>query len=702
MASNKLYNLDWSEISGYIDVAGYKVPQPKMPPLKDIENYGLPPEKQFFNYTPIPSSLASYKPTLTEEEAQWIMNEYHKFDNGIWMFIKGNPLYFPGDYYHFLNYWTVESGGRPYFYQPQQKLYNLYNMLDEDDDCLGTALLKARRMRATEITIHRGYFVKFRYKDTNFFMQSKTDKTAESNYMRVVDAHDKMIWFVKAITSGSTRNKEGLYFIYPSTQITNKSLAEIANAGQEKETIYTEEEIGGRIEAGPCKHLHFDGQKAAYVALNECFKLENMSLTQAVSVLRQCVSMNSLKTKVGMLHLESTVEELSDAQLKEVISLVRESDPKIRNKNGRTTSTIYLIFMSAAESGEPDEWGMVDPEATTIYIKNTIDDLKAMGKVGEAAIERRKMPLTLEDAITPSGESTAFHKERLQETAERLNFPEKDAPKLTVRGNFEWENGIRFSRVIWMNDEEHGRWETSKLTGFEDNCVYNLYGENVPGNSDKFRSGADPFDHKDTSDGRKSLGASVVFEKYDELQDGDKFVVETGVKIPMDGGLGFLTNQPVCIYLHRHEDPIMYYEDMLMQCIFFGCPLLVESQKPGLMRYFETWKHGRFIMNRPVETMTRTDKGYNKETEGIPASEVTIQQYFSAISSYVYNYHNAIKFLPLLNQLLSMNRTNITKHDLGVAFGWCLLAVNAELPNYSDRFTSGPEETQRWFNYVAN
>lgn len=697
--AKKLYTLDWSEISGYLKVSTFSVPLPKMPPLSQMENYGLPPEKQKFQLTKIPESLLKRK-ELTPEEEQFVLDEYHKFDNGVWYLIKGQPLYFTGDYYHFLNYWSVEGGGRPYFYQPQQKLYLLYAMLDDDESCLGTALLKARRMRATEITIHRGYFKTFRFRHVNMFMQSKTDDTAKNNYMRVINSHDKMYWFVKPINSGSSKNKEGLYLSYPSKQVTNKSLREIAESGADQESIYEDEEMGGKILYGPCVATHFDGEKGAYVLLNEAFKLENMSLTKVVSILRQCVTMNSLKTKVGMFHIESTVEQLTDIQLAEVIALIKESDPEVRNKNGRTTSGLYLIFMSAAESGEPDEWGMVDPEATTLYIKNTIDDLVSRGKIKEAADERRKMPLSIEDAITPSGESTAFHKERLQETFDRLNFPEKGKENQVVRGNFEWENGIRFSRVVFQLDE-NGRWEVSKLTGFEDNNVFQLYGENVPGNIDKFRTGVDPFDHKDTSDGRKSMGASVTFEMYDENKDGNKFTVESGMPIPNDGGLEFETNQPVCIYLYRHDDPDQFYEDMLMQSIFYGAPLLCESNKPGLMRYFDREKYGRFIMNRPVETMTRKDKASNKEIEGIAASEVTIGQYFGAISTYVYNYHNAIKFKPIINQLLSMNRSNVTKNDLGVALGWCLLAVNANLPSYQDRYTQ-IQESPTWFHYVQN
>lgn len=691
-----LYTLEWEENPKmFIELDVYKIPMPKMPPKNEIINFDLPPEKQFFKRTVIPDSLLSEK-ECNEEEELWIKREYHKFDNGIWMYIKGVPLYFPGDYYHFLNYWHVQDGVKPYFYLPQQKLYNLYNFLDRDDDCLGTMLLKARRMRATEITLQRGYFKTFRYRNKNFFLQSKNDTSAEKNYLRVINAHSKMLWFVKPKNRGSTKNSNGLYLEYPSVRITEKKLREIAEAGIE-ESIYEYPELGGSILYGPSVATHFDGEKAILIGLNEYAKLENMSLIKAVAILRHCVTMNNLKTVIGKLHCESTVEELNDLQFKEVVDFWNASDPAKRNKNNRTTSGLYRIFVSAAETGEPDEYGFVDSKEAERYVRNTIEDLMAQGKIKEAADERRKTPLTIQDALTPSGSDSAFHKERLLETAERLNFPLPGEEPEIIRGNLEWENGLKDTRVIFIPNPE-GRWEMSKTSGFQDNFIFDMYGQKWPGNIDKFRSGADPFDHKLTKDQRRSDGASVVFERFDVLKDGDKFVLEGGVRIPKDGGLGFLTNQPISVYCYRHDDPELYYEDMLMQCIFFGTMILVENNKPGMMRYFDTRGYSNLIQNRPVETLTNKNQ---KPTEGIAATESTISQYFAAIATYVYNYHNAIKFISIINSLISMNRENVTTHDLGVAFGWCLLAVNAEVPNYIDKYIQ-PEETQEWFQYVEN
>lgn len=699
MKFKDLYTLDWSEISSHIQVSEYLVPIPRMPHFSDMRNFGKPIAEQKFERTVLPENLMKRKPT-SEEEDRLILREYHKYDNGEWILVKGQPIYLWGDYYHFLNEWHVEDGTFPYFYQPQQRLYCLYNWLDMDDSCLGTALFKGRRMRATEITIHRGYFKMFRNRNKTMFMQSKNEDTVLGNYNRILNAHDKMRWYVKPINRGSTKNQEGLFLEYPSTQNTHRALKEKAATGADEETIFEDPEIGSKILYGPCKVLHFDGKKAFYAILNEFAKLENMSLTKVVSVLRQCVTMNSLKTKVGMLHLESTVEEMSDAQLQEVIEMWNDSDPAHRNRNGRTTSGIFRIFISAAASGEPDEWGLVDEEATRIYIQNTIEDLVRKGKIKEAAQERRLMPLTIEDALTPSGEASAFNKEKLQETLDRLTFPEKGTPEPTERGDFEWENGIQDTRVVFLQNPE-GRFEVTKLMGFRDNYVIEARATKLPGNNDIHRAGIDPYDHKETSDNRKSKGAAVLFEKYKELVDGKKWEIESGVKRPKLGGLEFETNQPICTYLYRRDDPDDFYEDMIKMLVYYGAPALPESNKPGIIKYFDKRGYGNFIMNRPAETETRKDAAYKPGGPGIAASDPTIEQYFSALASYIYNYNNAIKFKVLLIQLLAMNRKNITKHDLGVAFGWCLLAVNAKMPTYADRYG---EQTQQeeMFEYYNN
>jgi hypothetical protein len=47
-----------------------------------------------------------------------------------------------------------------------------------------------------------------------------------------------------------------------------------------------------------------------------------------------------------------------------------------------------------------------------------------------------------------------------------------------------------------------------------------------------------------------------------------------------------------------------------------------------------------------------------------------------------------------------MNRGNITKHDLGVAFGWCLIAVSADFADLNDVHSEKVKED--WFEYAED
>lgn len=684
-----LYTLDFSEISGYTEIGGWKVPLPKMPPLETMGNYGLPIEEQKFKRTPIPKELLKRKPT-TEEEDEIIIREYHKFDNGVWVIIKGKPIYLWGDYYHFLNYWTVQSGSRPYFYLPQQKMYCFYNWIDMDDKCLGTNLIKGRRFRATEMVIHRGYFKIFRNRNMRFYMQSKNESTVTKNYNRVLNSHDKMFWFVKPINSGSTKNQAELSLTYPAKQVTSKSLREVAESVSDEE-MYEHPEIGSKLQYGPCVASHFDGEKGEYVTVNEAGKLEGMSLLNVVGVLKHVVSLNNLETVIGKLHLESTVEEVNSSQLEEVITLYEQSDPENRNENGQTVSGLYRIFVSAAEGGKPDEWGFTDTEKEKEKINNTISALLKAGDTKGAANERRKTPLVIEDALTPSGDQCAFNKENLQEVLSILDFPAKGKEKPTITGNLMWEAGNMQGRVIFEPNPE-GRWEFSMLAGpntYPDNAIGWYGAERIPNNVNKIRIGIDPYDHKEVVDNRKSKGGAVGGIMYDDLKDGAK-VGDDGK--PYELAKDWETHQPIFTYYVRRDDPQDFFEDMLMSAVYCGAPVLFENNKQSIRNHFVNRGYSNFIMKRPEGTMSAAQR-QGVLTDGIPASENTIQQYYDALDTFISRNANSIKHRNLIVDLLAMNRQNHGKHDLGVAFGWLLIAMTKK---YAE--VKAPEaEPEPWF-----
>lgn len=683
------YTVDWENISGYVELSEYQVPLPAMPELSSMGNYGLPLEQQKFKSTTIPKSLLRKK-MCTEEEEEFIRSEYHKIYNGTWVIIKNKPIYLTGAYYFFLNFWTTNQGEKPKFKYIQCVLFLLWEMVIRDIRSYGLFLVKPRRIGGTEITIEWLYLDVLRYRNMVCGMQSKNEDSVYKNYRRIINAHKNMIWFMKPVNQGSTGNKEGLFLRYPEEQLTAKKLKE-ANESTDTENSFTEPEINSDLTYQPSVATAYDGERLDRYILNEFGKIEKMSVLDCWDKVKPCLHIDNGETITGKSVMESTVEEISDAQLSELVDFWTDSDPSNRDENGRTLSGLYRVFISATDAAKEDDWGFPKSEETLAFLLRQFDALKKAGKTKELATLKRKTPLVIEDALTPSGDQCAFNKENLQEALSIIDFPEKGKEKPTVLGNLMWENGNFQGRVIFEANPE-GRWEFSMLSGegrFQDNKVEYINGQRIPGNLNKIRIGVDPYDHKEVVDNRKSKGGAVGGLMYDDLKDGAR-VGDDGK--PFELGKDWESYQPIFTYYYRQPDPQDFFEDMVMTAVYCGAPVLFENNKQSIRNHFVNRGYEHFIMKRPEGTMSASQR-QGVLVDGIPASENTIQQYYDALDTYISRNACSIKHRDLIVDLLAMNRSNHTKHDLGVAFGWLLIAMTkkyAELPKEE----AEPEE---WF-----
>ena len=693
--NENLYIVDFANPSGTIRIGEFDVPLPAMPPEKYMVNYNKKSKDQFFQRTYIPDTLRRRKP-LNEEEERFILNEYHKRWNGEWQLINGKPYYFPGSYYHFMNYWTTQRGGRPDFLYQQLLIYQFKEFCNMDENCYGIDLVKPRRIGGTETTLHDQYDFASRYRNVNCGMQSKNEKSVFSNYNRLLKGHNGMIWFMKPINLGSSANKEGLFLSYPAEQQTAKRFREIAEAGEEAQTVYEDPEIGSQLTYMPCIATAYDGEILHRYTLNEYGKLENMGLKDAWDKVKPCLHLDNGKKIIGKAMFESTIEEINDDQIQEVKELWDESDPAIRDENGRTESGLYRLFISALDAAESDEYGFPKREETLKFLENQFEVLKKKGKYKELGKLKRKTPLTIEDALTPSGNQSAFNTENLTEALNRIDYPaEGDKSRIkTIRGNFIWDQGVRDSRVVF-DPHPDGNFVVSNLDVGEYSPMAYYQGQRMPRNYRKFVGGVDPFDHKETTESKQSKGAFVIMRKYDDLLDGAKFDEDGN---PEDLALNWESDRVVCHYLGRPDDPNDFFEDCIKAAVFYGCQMLFENNKNSIRNYFSGRGYSEYIMKRPEGTISA--QSIAKQTDGAPATEATINQYFEAIASYVSKKANNIVHRELILDLLELNRANRTKHDLGVAFGWALIASTKEYSGRYDRF-SDESVNEEWFDEIT-
>ena len=694
----KLYTLDYEKPSGYIDLYKYKVPTPAMPPLQDMENYGLPLKEQKFRRTIIPKSILNRKKNLTPEEDEFIKNEHHKRKNGIWIIIKGLPVYFTGPYYTYVNYWWTIKGIQPDFRWIQCLIFLFWDMVVRDIHSYGVFLVKPRRIGGTEFTLFLMWEYITRVRNTKGGMQSKDEKTIYVNFKRLTRGNKRVIWFMRPIQKGSEDPEDKLEFRYPTTINTNKGLRDMAESGEEKEEIYSEPEMNSEIDYKACDPYAYDNEELNRGILNEAGKLIGMSLLEWWDKTKPCYHYFDGAEIVGKNFSESSIEEIDDVQIDEVVQMCRDSNPEKRDDNGRTISGLYLLFVNYLDAAEPDEWGFPQTEKAKKFHDNKIDALKKLKKFKEIAKLLRKEPEKLEDAITPSGDQSAFSKERLQDILKRLDNPEEYGFSTTphgIQGNFIWSEGKPDTKVIFIPDENGKFYVTELLKDGRDNACMVVGGVKFPLNIMRFRGGCDPFDFdlKEVIDkDRASLGGGVIMKMYDDLEDGAKKDDENN---PLDFAWEWKSKQPVCTYLAREEDSKVFFEDMLMMHFYYGTQMNVENNKKVIKNHFKDRGYAEYLMPRPESTMNESARVANANVLGTPASTDTIDQYFHAITHYVMQYANAIKHRQLVVQLLSTNKNNRGQHDLSVAFGMALIACDKKYDRVPTDYEN--EETDEWF-----
>ena len=233
---------------------------------------------------------------------------------------------------------------------------------------------------------------------------------------------------------------------------------------------------------------------------------------------------------------------------------------------------------------------------------------------------------------------------KLNKQLENITWRSKG--ELYQQGELLWKGAEKDSIVIFA-PKVNGRFLISNKidVSLHGNAVQTRGTKKYPLNKTKFVAGADPFDHNIVAQGsRMSDGAGYVYAKFDAASN--------------------ISETFVCEYLYRPQTSDMYYEDMIKMCVFFGCEILSENNKIGLIKYFESRGYEKFLMKLP-----------NARTYGVPANAKTHQQMVEELEVYVYENCEKIIYKTLLEDLLKFDINNTTKFDAAMAAGWTLVGA---------------------------
>jgi hypothetical protein len=148
-------------------------------------------------------------------------------------------------------------------------------------------------------------------------------------------------------------------------------------------------------------------------------------------------------------------------------------------------------------------------------------------------------------------------------------------------------------------------------------------------------------------------------------------------------------NMFVLEYASRPPLASIFYEDVLMAAVFYGYPILIENNKYGIARYFESRGYDGYLMDRPKHLLS-TSVQVKVKTKGIPSNSVdVIQSHAQAIEAFIHSYvgvnresgeMGAMYFNRTLEDWIGYDISNRTKFDLTISSGLALLAAQKVKP----------------------
>ena len=142
-------------------------------------------------------------------------------------------------------------------------------------------------------------------------------------------------------------------------------------------------------------------------------------------------------------------------------------------------------------------------------------------------------------------------------------------------------------------------------------------------------------------------------------------------------------------YIARPQTAEIFFEDVLMACVFYGMPILAENNKPRLLYYFKRRGYRGFSMNRPDKAWNKLSAA-EKEIGGIPNSSEDIKQaHAAAIEMYINDHvghiedgrYGSMYFNETLNDWAKFDINKRTKHDASISSGLAVMACNRHLYN---------------------
>ncbi len=672
------------EIGDIINISGLYIALPKKPE-ECLQRHNSKAE-QYWEREPLPSDLAKIssifqwntKPTPFKNKwVNYIEQEFDKREHGIWFMNNGVPTYITGSHYMYLQ-WASIDVGYPDFREANRIFFIFWEACRADHRSFGMSYLKIRRSGFSFMCSSECINIGTLARDSRVGILSKTGADARKMFTdKVVPINTRLPFFFKPVMDGMDKPKTELAFRVPATKITKKNMLE-----SDDEAI---DGLDTSIDWKNTEDNSYDGEKLLFLAHDESAKWTKPSnIKENWRVTKTCLRLGS--KIIGKCMMGSTSNALNKGG-QNYKDIYEDSNVMNRNANGQTKSGLYSLFI-------PMEWnmeGFIDIYGMPVFHKpeNPIKSVDG-GMITSGAIDYwqnevdslkndadglnefyRQFPRTESHAFRDESKESIFNLTKIYQQIDYNDSMIKE--HYITRGSFHWKDGVKDSTVIWTPDSR-GRFNLSWIPKRNlQNNVLTRNGLKFPGNEHLGSFGCDSYDISAVVGGRGSNGALHGLTKFhmDEAPVNEFFLE----------------------YIARPQTAEIFFEEVLMACVFYGMPILIENNKPRLLYHMKNRGYRGFCLNRPDKQYAKLSKT-EKELGGIPnSSEDVKQSHASAIESYIERYigmdaastyrssdeMGTMPFTRTLEDWAKFDINDRTKFDASISSGLAIMANQKHL-----------------------
>jgi len=536
----------------------YTFELPSLPPENEIWYYDVPKKQQYwktphaknFRWLNERGEIRDVKRMNERDRIEYIEYWRDKWENGLWFMNNGLPTYITGMHVDHLVFNKVDNNYL-YFLEAQKERFYFRDLTNKDRICDGRCWIKGRR---TGITTEQ------RTEAIRCILSDYSNKVGMQSTKLEICQRTLMKPIIDTYIGRSPWMREEFYKSNGKKPI--KALSLTSSVLREED-----EPLGGFIMPFPTVSSALDGDGWMLIVMDELSKWLTALPYETLEINLKAIINPRKRGKIDALSTTGDSKEAVNSVM-DWHKLIANSNPNLRNANGKTTSGLYKYFVSGIHSldlveEKPeilDQYGFVNKEMAEEYLWNNVKKYPKDSK--EYVFALYKTPMEERHALLSSTGQGYFSKIKIAHRLEELRGMPFDS-KPYVMGSLEYmPNGNVYFE---SNAERQKRCE-------EDGTIYKqgywaialhpyvsveknidtrnrfrvINGVFFAPNNQEFAFGYDPvrYNKEDTSSNNLSKAAIIVAKKFDYFGAGD-------------------ANRYAALYLHRPDDP----NDATKECI---------------------------------------------------------------------------------------------------------------------------------------